>query len=352
MKIAHRTHKEKSEKPHAVAAALVCASLTASLVPAVALASQTNILEVITTKNVASIAEGTLSANSQVRWALGANGNLALAGAGAICADDGIYDICDQVEHVFVGKDITSIEPEAFCFFSQLKTIEFEGESKLSSIGSYAFAGCQSLEYIDLPASVRAVGAAAFSDCSKLSWASFGAGNSALDTIGASAFANCKSLNALELPDSLKTVGDYAFNGCEALTSVTIPPKVKTIGEGAFENCPQLKDVKIENPSTTRVDGYAFSGTTKANISTVTVKKIKAAKKSLRISWSKVSKASSYKLYYKQASASKWKSIQTKRASKTIKRLKKGRYYQLYVAALENGKVVCKSAIKTSSKVK
>ena len=340
------------KRPQTIASVILCASLAAALLPAAALASQTGMLETMITRNVTALSEGVFASNGNARWALGANGNLAIAGTGAVYADEGVYDICDQVEHIFIGKEISSIEPEAFCYFTQLKSVEFEEGSQLTSVGAYAFSGCSDLEYIDLPASTKTISTAAFLDCSKLSWASFGSGDSTLRTIDASAFSNCKALGKIELPKSLKSIGDYAFSGCDALASITIPAKVETVGEGAFENCPQLKDVKVENPSTTRIDGYAFAGSTKVKPATASIKKIKSGKKSLKVTWKKVAKASSYKLCYKQVSSTKWRNAQTKKTSKTIKGLKRGKKYKLYVAALERGKIVCKSAIKASPKVR
>lgn len=341
-----------AKKRRVAVAAILCASLAAALPPAVAFASQAGMLQAITTKNITALSEGTIASNENARWALGTGGNLAITGTGAVYADEGIYDICDQAEHIFVGKEITSIEPEAFCYFTQLKSIEFEEGSQLTAIGSYAFSGCSSLEYANLPASVKTVGAAAFLDCTKLSWAAFGSDDSALRTIDASAFSNCKALSKIELPKSLKTIGDYAFSGCDELAHITIPAKVETVGEGAFENCPQLADVKIESPSTTRINGYAFAGSTKAKPATASIKTIKAGRKSLKVSWKKVPEASSYRLYYRQASSSKWKGVKTKKTSKSIKGLKKGKRYKLYVAAQDGGKITCKSAVKTSPKVK
>lgn len=342
----------RKKRPRMTAIALLCASLAVALPPAAALASQTGILETIATKNVTSIAEGTIASSGNVRWALGENGSLAISGSGEVYADESLYDVCDQVEHVYIGKEITSIEPEAFCYFTQLKSVEFEEGSQLSAVGAYAFSGCSSLEYVNLPASTRTVGTAAFLDCTKLSWASFGSGSSALNAISASAFSNCKALNDIELPKSLRTIGDYAFSGCEALTGISIPAKVETVGEGAFENCPRLTDVKIESPSTTKINGYAFAGSTKTKPATVSIKKIKASKRSLKVSWRKVPGADSYKLYFKQAPAEKWKTAKTKKANKSIKKLKRGKRYQLYIVTIENGKATCKSEIKTSPKVK
>ena len=64
----------------------------------------------------------------------------------------------------------------------------------LTSIGSYAFRSCTSLEELTLP--------------------------EGLTSIGAYAFRRCRSLTELMLPDSLADLGQDAFLGCESLTLI------------------------------------------------------------------------------------------------------------------------------------
>ena len=77
------------------------------------------------------------------------------------------------------------------------------------SIEEGAFAGCEKMEVIDLPSTVK--------------------------RIGKDAFAGCKSLKTIILPEGLTTIEDGAFAGCESLTEVIIPSSVTRIGSGAFD---------------------------------------------------------------------------------------------------------------------
>lgn len=60
----------------------------------------------------------------------------------------------------------------------------------------------------------------------------------------------------------------------------------------------------------------------------------KAGKTSLRISWKKTAGASSYKVYYKLKSSKKFKIVKAKSNKYTLKKLKKGKKYQIKVVAV------------------
>ena len=57
--------------------------------------------------------------------------------------------------------------------------------------------------------------------------------------IGDSAFYGCEKLESVKLPKSLKTIGESAFAGT-AITELTIPESVEKIGAEAFINCKSL----------------------------------------------------------------------------------------------------------------
>ena len=75
-------------------------------------------------------------------------------------------------------------------------------------------------------------------------------------TIGEMAFWDCRSLEYVELPSTLKTIGTMAFNGT-ALTSVDFPEGLEKIGSSAFSSV-SLRAVKLPR-SVIHVDPGAFS---------------------------------------------------------------------------------------------
>jgi hypothetical protein len=79
----------------------------------------------------------------------------------------------------------------------------------VTSIGKYAFSGCESLASIVIPESITSI-----------EW---------------STFNSCKSLTSITIPNSVTSIGNSAFYNCSSLTSVTIPSSVTSIGDEAFE---------------------------------------------------------------------------------------------------------------------
>ena len=146
----------------------------------------------------------------------------------------------------------------------------------LTNSPSYAFAGCASLESIDLT-NIYWIGAHAFDGCKSLTSITFG---KYLSVIGDYAFANCTSLQTLDFASMLQKtwlndqeqqeelgltydknqyfsmcsteIGQYAFQNCSALTTITFAKSyVKiywgTLGTGMFEGCTSLTKSGITN---------------------------------------------------------------------------------------------------------
>ena len=56
-------------------------------------------------------------------------------------------------------------------------------------------------------------------------------------SIGDYAFSGCESLTSITIPDSVTSIGNWAFFRCTSLTSITIPNSVTSIGDYAFYRC-------------------------------------------------------------------------------------------------------------------
>lgn len=124
------------------------------------------------------------------------------------------------------------------------------------------------LKEIDLPQTLKAIGASALSQKSQLIRIS---GTDSLEYIGVSALANdsllrafsfgnrlqkidslafmgCKSLVDISLPDSLSWLGAKAFKGCSSITHLTIPEKISQIDSLTFNGCSSLDSVSLLSP--------------------------------------------------------------------------------------------------------
>lgn len=133
---------------------------------------------------------------------------------------------CNELLSIKLPDNIISINVAAFRGCASLKKIHIP--ANVESIKLQAFYGCISLISIDIPASVKTIQAGAFSNCRKLASVTFEKG-SQLKTIGEiipsnitkGAFTNCTSLTFIEIPASVETIEAAAFKGCSSLTTIT-----------------------------------------------------------------------------------------------------------------------------------
>jgi hypothetical protein len=113
----------------------------------------------------------------------------------------------------------------------------------LEEIGADAFIYCSSLEEIDTPHAVRAIGNHAFVHCSGLNRVIFGTG---LEEIGEGSFGNCTSIHEIFIPNAVKVIAEFAFHGL-GLIRVTLGSGLEEIGRFAFSHCKFLHEIIIPN---------------------------------------------------------------------------------------------------------
>ena len=156
----------------------------------------------------------------------------------------------------------------------------------VETIDIHAFAYCNTMTRIDIPASVTEIGmntntgTHAFEFCLSLSGISVNQNNpiyssddqgvlfdkeqtvllrapraipsaylipEGVDTIGMAAFRYCENLTDFSIPNGVTTVEDYAFNGCLKLKTVSIPESITYIGENAFSFCINLTGFNVDD---------------------------------------------------------------------------------------------------------
>ena len=120
------------------------------------------------------------------------------------------YENMANVKNVVFGADVTRIGEYAFNRCEYIKAVTFEDNSKLESIGLYAFRACHRLESIDIPASVLVIDDYAFFKCGGLTTVNF-EDNSKLNYLGREAFAESHYLEKVYIPASVATIGDRLF---------------------------------------------------------------------------------------------------------------------------------------------
>lgn len=155
---------------------------------------------------------------------------------------------------------------------------EFKVPNSVTSIGDYAFFGCNGLKSVIIGENVTSIGKWAFRENSGLTSATLGnnvttigdclfyscqnlksvtIGNK-VDSIGALAFGNCRNLTSIIIPESVTYIDRWAFRDCINLSNVSIPDSVTEIGYGAFDRCSSLTSITIPD-GVTNVDSCLFS---------------------------------------------------------------------------------------------
>ena len=217
----------------------------------------------------------------------------------------------DSSENIRIHKSVTSIGYEAFYSSTPLKSVIFDEDSQLVSIGDRAFAFCAGLTNIVLPNSLTSIGHEAFRGCTGLASMSipdsvthiedafYQCNSSIYNTyenvyylgnelnsyrwlikpidssissclihqqckfIAMNAFDGCSSLTAVTFDENsqLISIGRNAFYFCTNLTSITIPDSVTSIGYSAFGYCSTLASITIPD-SVTSIGNHAFSSCT------------------------------------------------------------------------------------------
>lgn len=128
-------------------------------------------------------------------------------------------------------------------------------EDGLTTIGERAFARCDDLTSITIPASVISIGTSAFNGCSSLESVTL---NEGLKSIGLSAFSGT-AIEEITIPTGVETVGRTAFSSCTSLGKVVFG-NVGEIGYNAFKYCSQLASV-IFNGDVGTIGSGAFAET-------------------------------------------------------------------------------------------
>lgn len=153
-------------------------------------------------------------------------------------SDSMFYD-CTSLEKVVIPDSVTVIDARAFRNCTALKSITLpEG---VTTIGESAFDG-SGLTSVTLPDSVVTIGRSSF-ESSALKEIHLGAG---LEVIDKYAFARCDLLTSVTIPANIVTIEEYAFMECRNLSSLTFEEgKLETIKKMAFNCCTSLTEVRI-----------------------------------------------------------------------------------------------------------
>ena len=145
--------------------------------------------------------------------------------------DDNAFNGCGGLRDISIPSGVTSIGNGAFegCWLQHIYL-----HDGLKSIGNYAFA-ISALKEINIPNSVAYIGDNCFQGCGGLEEVVILSDQ--ITEIPNEAFADCNALHTIKLPANLERIGERAFIGTWRLGTkegLTIPSKVREIGAEAF----------------------------------------------------------------------------------------------------------------------
>ena len=210
------------------------------------------------------VASGTCGKDGDnLKWVLDNKGILTISGEGemenyqgyGIGYDSAPWDseqVKNEINSVLIKSGVTSIGEYAFGGCDNLTSVEIP--SSVTSIGKRAFLGCMSLIRVTIPFNVARIEEGTFCDCASLIAIII---PTSVTHIGGYAFLRCKSLTTIMIPPSVTNIGDWAFKGCSLLTNISIASSVTSIGESVFSNCTSLTSIEIPS-SVTYIGDYAF----------------------------------------------------------------------------------------------
>ena len=158
-----------------------------------------------------TIASGNCGENAE--WALSFDGILTISGSGAMSDNNPNQTPWEsykqQIKHIVIGKDITSIGKFNFYLCRNIESVSFEEGTKLERIGWGAF-GYSSLPSITIPDSVTRIDGYAFYFCHQLAEVTI-TENSALTSMGEYVFKADTKLSYLYIPDGVTNIGWNIF---------------------------------------------------------------------------------------------------------------------------------------------
>ena len=150
--------------------------------------------------------------------------------------------------NTIIPNSVTSIGDYTFIGCTGLTSITIP--QSVTSIGSYAFDGCSGLTSIKVEtgntkydsrdncqAIIETASNTLIAGCMNSTIPN------SVTSIGSWAFAGCTGLTSITIPNSVTSIGDGAFSHCTGLTSITIPNSVTSIGSWAFAGCTGLEDI-------------------------------------------------------------------------------------------------------------
>lgn len=265
-----------------------------------------------------------------------------------------------MIKSIVIGEGITSIDDFTFRGCSNLTSVSLP--STLTRIGGYAFNRCQGLTTVNFPENLIQIGTSAFANCSSLQNVKL---PNSLRVVGNHAF-EATAIKTIEIPSSMITIPQSVFEDCYYLETVTIPNSVRGIEVCAFKDCSGIRSIIYkgtkEEWARISISSYGndalesatiktLSSSTKVTLAKTTLRSLTNDATGIKVTWSKINKASGYYIYRKAGNGA-YKKIATVKKRTTVSYLDKnslvnGTQYTYMVKAYSGSTVGTGTALRT-----
>ena len=173
-----------------------------------------------------------------------------------VTVGEGAFAYCDNLSAITAADDHSAYYTDSNgALYNKDKSVliqvpggfsdTFTVPSSVTTIGNYAFAGCSKLTAVQFTGSSTITGGftprGEEGESSTATTVEFG--NSNITSIGSYAFAGCSSLTKINLPIKVTAINEGTFANCTNLAHITIPSGITTIGDSAFSNCTALSSI-------------------------------------------------------------------------------------------------------------
>ncbi len=187
--------------------------------------------------------------------------------SGVTTMGSGAFWGCDTLVSIAIPSSLVSIPISSMQAGSSFTTITVdESNPSFSSIDGvlYDKTGVTLLQCplgrsgkLEIPSQVRTIADSSFSGCTNLTGVTI---PEAVTVIERSAFSACKGLTNLVIPNGVTSIGDSCFIACWGLVSITLPNTITNMGGSAFSSCQGLREINIPSSISAIPDRFLHGG--------------------------------------------------------------------------------------------